>query len=292
VNIPESLIPLRDTEESRGWFRDLPRLVERCVDRWGLSLGEPFDGSQVSLVLPVTMRAGTDAVLKIQWPHRESEHEGEALETWQGRGAVLVLDRDAEAHAMLIERCIPGTHLSTVRAEAALDVLIEMLPRLWVPADPSIGTLVDEATWWAGDLEERYELAGRPLPRAMLDTALGAMRDLAASQGEQVLLHQDLHADNVLRATREPWLAIDPKPLVGEREFSVAPIVRSYELGESEASVHRRLDRLTTELDLDRERARLWTIAQTLAWAFDANEADPWHMQVVGWLARGVERGP
>ena len=85
-----------------------------------------------------------------------------------------------------------------------------------------------------------------------------------------MLLHQDLHGDNVLAAEREPWLAIDPKPLVGEREFGVAPIVRSRELGHSRRDVLYRFDRLVSELGLDRERARGWTIGQTIAWAFDA----------------------
>lgn len=77
---------------------------------------------------------------------------------------------------------------------------------------------------------------------------------------------------------------IDPKPLLGEREFSVAPIVRAYELGHSEGSVRRRLDRLTDALGLDRERARLWAMAQTVAWAVDSGEADPWHVQTAEWL--------
>ena len=82
-----------------------------------------------------------------------------------------------------------------------------------------------------------------------------------------MLLHQDLHGDNVLAAHREPWLAIDPKPLVGEREFAVAPIARSFELGHSKRDVLHRFDRLTAGLGLDRERARGWTIAQTVAWS-------------------------
>jgi streptomycin 6-kinase len=98
-----------------------------------------------------------------------------------------------------------------------------------------------------------------------------------------VLLHQDLHGDNVLAAQREPWLAIDPKPLVGEREFGIAPIVRSGELGHSRREVLERFDRLTSELALDRDRARGWTIAQTIAWAFDG-----WHhrghSEVARWL--------
>jgi streptomycin 6-kinase len=55
------------------------------------------------------------------------------------------------------------------------------------------------------------------------------MDALSSTQGERVLLHQDLHGDNVLGARREPWLAIDPKPLLGERELSLTPIIRSYE---------------------------------------------------------------
>ena len=68
--------------------------------------------------------------------------------------------------------------------------------------------------------------------------------ELRDTQGEQVLLHQDLHAENVLAAGREPWLVIDPKPLAGEREFAVAPIVRGTELGHSKRDVLHRLERL------------------------------------------------
>jgi streptomycin 6-kinase len=98
-----------------------------------------------------------------------------------------------------------------------------------------------------------------------------------------VLLHQDLHGDNVLAAQREPWLAIDPKPLAGEREFGVAPIVRSRELGHSRSEVLGRFDRLVSELGLDRERARGWTIGQTIAWAFDGEHRGA-HADVARWL--------
>ena len=119
----------------------------------------------------------------------------------------------------------------------------------------------------------------------MLDTATDALRELSSSQGEQVLLHQDLHGENVLAAQREPWLTIDPKPLVGEREFAVAPIVRSFELGGTKRDVVHRLERLTSELGLDRERALWWTIGQTLAWSsLDDTTVLDNHLQAVRWL--------
>jgi len=87
----------------------------------------------------------------------------------------------------------------------------------------------------------------------------------------------------VLAAQREPWLVIDPKPLSAERELSLAPIIRSPELGHSHAGVIGRLDRLTSELGLDRERARRWAIGQTIAWSFDEQLIDQ-HADVVRWL--------
>jgi streptomycin 6-kinase len=213
-------------------------------------------------------------VLKVQKPHRESEHEAAALELWDGDGAVRLLRHDARAHALLIERCVPGTPLSLVGQDAALDVFVELLPRLWKPAGEPFRPLADEAAWWAESLSRGS------FPPELLDAALEALRELPGTQGEQVLLHQDLHADNVLAAQREPWLAIDPKPLVGEREFAIAPVVRSRELGHSKRDVLHRFDRLTAELGLDRERARAWSIAQTVAWS----EGSTSHLETARWL--------
>ena len=229
---------------------------------------------------------GEDAVLKIQEPHRESEHEAAALELWAGEGAVRLLAHDPTHHALLLERCLPGTTLAAAGAETALDVLIGLLSRLWKPAGPPFGTLAAEAAWWADSLAETWERFDRPFERRLLDAALEALHDLPRTQGEQVLLHQDLHGENVLAAQREPWLAIDPKPLVGEREFGIAPIVRSFELGHSRRDVLHRFDRLTSELGLDRDRARGWAVGQTIAWAFDS-KYQATHVETARWLLEG-----
>jgi streptomycin 6-kinase len=231
------------------------------------------------LVAPAVTADGEEAVLKVQKPHRESEHEAAALEVWNGEGAVRLLDYDPDEHALLLERCVPGTPLSAAGAEVALNVLTGLLPRLWRPARQPFRPLADEAAWWA-----EY-LPGQDWSRApdVLEAALEALRELPGTQGEQVLLHQDLHGDNVLAAKREPWLAIDPKPLVGEREFGIAPIVRSPELGHSRRAVLDRFDRLTSELGLDRERARGWTVAQTAAWTWNSTYHEA-HVETARWL--------
>jgi streptomycin 6-kinase len=211
-------------------------------------------------------------VLKVYYPDSESLQEPDALERWNGDGAVRLLRRDDDRFALLLERCEPGAFLSSAGGEHALEVLIELVPQLWIDA-AGFHTLEDETAVWLEDglAESRHG-----------DVAAGLVRELAPSQGEQVLVHQDLHGDNVLAAEREPWLVIDPKPLAAEREFAVAPIVRSPELGHSKRDVLYRLDRLCAELGLDRERARGWTIAQTVAWS-GGNYVEP-HMEVVEWL--------
>jgi streptomycin 6-kinase len=235
------------------------------------------------LVAPATTREGEEVVLKVQDPHRESDHEADALQLWDGDGAVRLLDHEPEEYALLLERCVPGTPLSAAGAEAALDVFVQLLPRLWKPALSPFRSLAAEAAWWADSLQDTWERFGRPFERKLLDAALEALQQLPRTQGPQVLLHQDLHGDNVLAAQREPWLVIDPKPLSGEREFGIAPIVRSRELGHSRADVLGRFDRLTSELGLDRDRARGWAIGQTIAWSFDG-EHQRGHAEVARWL--------
>jgi streptomycin 6-kinase len=286
--IPDMLARLGSSSSGRTWLEVLPQLLEECVERWSLQVGEPLAGGSSSLVLEAALQDGSDAILKIQFPHHETEHEATALSYWNGDGAVRLLARDPHRNALLLERCRPGTPLSELELDAALDVMVTIFPRLWKPADAPFTPLAKEAGWWAQYLPEKWERASRPFEPELLAVALEDLHSLPASQGHQVLLHQDLHADNVLRAEREPWLVIDPKPLIGEREFGIAALVRGGELGHSRDAIHHRLERLCSELVLDLERARRWTIAQTLAWAFDGDDVLPGLIECARWLHEGT----
>jgi streptomycin 6-kinase len=265
---------LRASPEGSAWLERLPRLLRECAEQWSLRVGAAFPYAFASLVAPATLPDGDVAVLKIQFPDRESEFEAVALRRLDGDGAVRLLAHDAARHALLLERCDPGTSLSELNQDDALDVLASLLPRLWRPAGGPFRSLAEEAAWWAGYLPAMWERSGKPFEPGLMAAVVEALEVLPGSQGEQVLVNQDLHANNVLRAQREPWLMIDPKPLAGEREFGVAAIVRGDELGDGPANLRHRLDRLTADLGLDRERARAWTMAQTLAWAVEGDEDD------------------
>ncbi len=278
----EHLERWRGDPEFGPWLDELPSIVEACRERWSLEVGPPWTNSVASLTMPA-VRDGEAVVLKLGVPDREGEFEGEALRRLGGEGAVGLLDEAPAHRALLLERCEPGTPLTREDPEAALDAFVGLLPRWWIPAGPPFRSLADEAGDLVVEMREHWERTDRTLDARLIDAAAEAFEQLAPTQGEQVLVNQDLHAGNVLAARREPWLLIDPKPLAGERAFGVAPIVRGQELGHSRAAVLRRLDRLTAELGLDRERARLWTVAHTVAWGFDEEPLDA-HIEAATWL--------
>ena len=261
------------TEEVPGgaeWVAELPRLAAECAELWLLDLERPVE-TAFSLVVP----AG-DVVLKLNMPgDPDRVHEADALERWGGRSAVRLLARDDERSALLIERCRPGTQLWALPDERATELAAGVLENLWVSAGRPFRRLEDVAARWA------EELPARPLDRALVDRAVGFLREAGPTQRESVLLHQDFHGGNVLLSERG-WLAIDAQPLVGEREFDVASLIRDRRPTTSKA-MERRLAYLVERLSLDAERTRGWAIAHALAWNGSAEMID---------AARLLSRGP
>jgi streptomycin 6-kinase len=272
VRVPQALA--EEWRHEPEWLADLPRLVAECAELWSLELEEPIDTSH-SLVVP----AG-EAVLKLNAPsHFEADHEAEALACWAGAGAVRLLARDDARRAFLIERCLPGTPLWDAGVDES-SVVAKLLPRLWLePEEPHpFRLLADEAERWAEEVPRRYELGGQPFERTLLAFAVEIFR--SADRSAACLANQDFHGANVLRAEREPWLVIDPKPLVGERELDGVGLLRNavFRGDSSTVSARRWLDVLH-DMGLDRERLRGWGVAHALAWGWDDES---------GWSPRSI----
>lgn len=275
LNIPRGLDRWRSRPDGAAWLAELPEIVGACVEQWGLRLGEPFD-TWASLVIPCELPDGREAVFKAMFFDEESQHQADALAFWNGQGAVRLLASDLSRRALLIERCRPGTQLWSVEDdEKATRIAASVLRRLWRPTVTGhpFRLLSDAAKLWSAELRESYSALGRPFEQELFDEAIHALAGLGPHQGEQVLLHQDFHGGNVLDAGGR-WIAIDPQPLVGEREFDVASLLRDrrWALVHEDGAdiVQRRLDILTDELGLDRERMRLWGIAHALAWGMSS----------------------
>jgi streptomycin 6-kinase len=135
--------------------------------------------------------------------------------------------------------------------------------------------LGDEAERWAEEVPRRYEQGRKPFERSLLSLAVDVF--LSADRGASFLVNQDLHCGNVLRAERESWLVIDPKPLVGERALDGVGLLRNATDGGAPA-IRRWLEALTG-LGLDEERLRGWGVAHALAWGWD--EGDGWSLRSI-----------
>ena len=269
MQLPTSLTEMWKREPE--WLDELPRVVRELAVEWELALEEPIDTPH-SLVVP----AG-DVVLKVNAPsHFEADHEADALARWDGRGAVRVVARADDQRAFLIERCRPGTRLWDSAADEP-SVVAELLLRLRGEAtEPHPFRLAaDEALRWAEDVQARYALGGRPFEQSLVDLAVDVFG--SADPGAKALVNQDLHGGNILSAGREPWLVIDPKPLVGERELDGVGPLRNAAWNGGTPAVRRWLDVLE-ETGLDRERAQAWGAAHALAWGWADGE---WSTEMV-----------
>ncbi len=243
------------TADYDAWAADVPRLVAECAEQWSLELEEPFTAEAAAWVAP----AG-ELVLKLGFPHRESQFEHEALRLYAGDGAVRLFDHDPVRGALLLERLEPGVQLWSRSEHEGRRVAASLLPRLWLtpPTGHQFDLLVDYARHWSALPGEAGRLAA----------------ELAGDPAEPVLLHQDFHNGNTLSAEREPWLAIDPKPVVGDREYDLASLLRDRrdELlrdHDPQRTVQERFDFYATELELDRDRLRAWGVVQTVGWTDD-----------------------
>src|SRR5262249_41272475 len=130
------------------WRESVDELVAECCDRWELLPAAPYVPGFCGHALRVECADGTPAVLKVFWPGRESEQEADALERWDGAGAVRLYARDDERSARLPERCEPGTFLSS--HDDPVGVFVDLLPRLWRSGD-GFRPLAEEAEWWLED---------------------------------------------------------------------------------------------------------------------------------------------
>jgi streptomycin 6-kinase len=265
ISIPDRLAAsCRGNPERLAWLEQLPKVIQEVATQWSLSLGSPWgEEASCAWVAPAVRKDGVHVVLKLGMPHMEAADEIAGLRFWNGDPTVQLLDADSTFDAMLLERCEPGTSLRD-RPEAEQDVVVAgLLHRLWrMPPGPHpfrpLSLMI--ASWM------NETLAARPHWRDpnMVRAGLRLFEDLAQPSSGDVLLATDLHAGNVLRAQREPWLAIDPKPFIGDRAYDATQHLFNCKARMSEAP-RATIRRFAKLLDVDEERVRLWLFARLAA---------------------------
>jgi streptomycin 6-kinase len=268
IQVPAGFLAHADRGPEWTAFVDrVPALVRTLLDEWQLAVDGEAGHGHCALVVPVRTTSGRPAALKVGWPHEEAEHEYLALQHWHGRGAVQLLRADPHRSALLLERVHPED-LGDLWDVEACEVVAGLYGQLHVPAPPQLRLLTSYAEGWARELDGLPRDA--PLPRRLVQQAAALARDLSrdeASTGR--MIHTDLHYANVLAGDREPWLAIDPKPLNGDPHYEVAPMLwnRWEEIGSGRSvrdGVRLRFHTLVDAAGFDERRARDWVVVRMM----------------------------
>jgi streptomycin 6-kinase len=265
--------------DAEAWIDAAPALHDELIVRWELE-PEAIVGEDPATYVVAGRRSGSMPVtLELAYPDAWFAERVAASIAWGGNAAPDVIDHDARG-GLLAERPEPGTSLAEDPDEdRALVTACEVAERLWIPSPGGITHVASEALEWARTMPARHTLADRPFDRAAIHDAVAAIRDLVGSQPEQVLCHGDLHLGTVVRAGDERWVAVAPRPLIGEHAFDAAGLITggaerlALDRVGARSRIIRRLEVVSDRLGLDRDRLRRWALAiatDYALWDFEA----------------------
>lgn len=271
--IPETYVQrtaLNWGEAGKEWLQQLPATLAACARQWSLTLHPPFPNLSYNYVAPAERADGAKAVIKAGFPpDKEFLSEAEALRFFNGQGMVKLLEFDRPKRVMLLERIEPGVSLRTLSdTEQVVSIAAQVMRQLWQPVEAGHPFLTVEG-WGKGfeRIRQRYGGTSGPLPSALFDRAEASYAGLSQSMTTRVLLHGDLHHDNILTATRQPWLAIDPKGIVGEPAYETAPLLLNMFAKEEphiKKILAKAIAQLSEELSLDKQQIHEWTLSRAV----------------------------
>ncbi|GIO54388.1 aminoglycoside phosphotransferase family protein [Paenibacillus cineris] len=286
IVIPDTFIKrMHELNGKQGvtWAEALPGLIADCASRFDFIPEAPFSDLSYNFVIRVKRSNGKPAVLKSSFRKDELSREVSVLRAYEGRGAIHVLDADDEWGVALLEGADPGTPLSSIEDDArATGLFCEVFRRLHLPA-PTSSRYPSMREHFAAieRYRERFNdvnIAG-PLPKNWVENAEECLSYLISTTSENLLLHGDLHHENILRHGEEQWAVIDPKGIMGDIHFDTIQYLLNYEDrgGDCEQVLRSRIAIIADRLDLDPHRIAMWGVARGVleaCWAIENGGTD------------------
>lgn len=286
VEVPQALVDsIRGyyADEGDDWLTSLPKLLRQAANRWQLDLGMASSDAGTGMVCFARDAEGRDRVLKVAFPGDEHFTGVEAMRVYAGRGCVRMLATAAGGTQVLMERVLPGSHLHHLEDESAeVRIAAGVIKRLHRPP-PTSHALPPHSTWV--DKSLRYIAASNVdeqlFPRRLVTALEKAVADLAAL-GRTVVLHGDLHDENILKDDELGWLAIDPKGLTGDPALEIGRYMgnkrdRADAAGGIRALSEKRLELFAKELGEPFERLRAAAsvdVIMCMGWELEKRDFD------------------
>ena len=279
ANLPERFV--KNTLDLCGkpgeqWLNELPRVIREIEENWSLKVEKPFPNLSYNFVAPCICKDG--AVLKIALPLNNPEifNEAKFLQTKDGKGIVKLLKLDENHRAILLEKLTPGANLKEVcqtdetkAIEIAIETIREILKK---PSENSAFRRLED--WFKGF----DRTANTTFPREYIFKASEFYKELSYSP-QKFLIHGDLHHENILSAEREPFLAIDPKGIIGDIGYEISVFLNNHLWWlASDANLKEKLNdavrQFSKAFKVEPRDLRKWAFAQIVLsawWTFEDN---------------------
>jgi streptomycin 6-kinase len=266
-------------ETGARWLNDLPQIIEEIEENWSLKTEKHFPNLSYNYVAPCICAGGNEAVLKIGLPEANPEIINEAgfLQISNGKGTVKLLKSDKNHRAILLEKLTPGANLKEIyfeyeatAVEAAIRVMREISRK--APNKSGFRRLED----WFGGLARAENTK---FDNRFASKAYGFFERINSASKQKFLLHGDLHHENILSAEREPFLAIDPKGIIGEIGYEIAVFLNNHAAWLSaEDNLREKLNdairQFSEAFEIEPQDLKDWAFAQMVLsawWTFEEN---------------------
>jgi streptomycin 6-kinase len=266
--------------KGKEWLNDLPQIVEELSANWSLEVEKSFPNLSYNYVAPCVCEGTIEAVLKIGLPEEKPEIYNEArfLRTANGNGAVKLLKSDESRRAILLERLSPGANLKEVcltdeakAVEIAVGIMRGLLKE--PPPNSPFRRLED----WFNNFFVKAAKTNFPFEFQIKTREF--YEELSSASKLKFLIHGDLHHENILSATREPFLAIDPKGIIGDIGYEAAVFLNNHLWWlESASDLREKLNdavrRFSEAFEIEPKDLRKWAFAQMILsewWTFEEN---------------------
>lgn len=256
-------------DNGKKWLEDLPQIIKFHEKKWELKVFPPFHLTY-NYVAPAHAPNGKQVVLKISFPdNHQFITELEALKFYDGNGSIKLLQADKENSAILLEKAEPGLRLREITDEKKqISNASKVLKELHKPIPSDYHFKFPTIAEWAKVFERHKKTFSKksdPVPSWMFEKAERIFKQYLSKKTEQVLLHGDLHSDNILSSERG-WLSIDPNGITGEREFELGAYLRNPYYDFPKGSDYKKLEtnrilQFSEELGFDKERILNWSFA-------------------------------
>ncbi len=279
VNLPSNYVQtIKNIHKEKGeeWLVKFDSLIRYCEKKWNLKVLPPYELSY-NYVAPAMKEDKSKVVLKLSVPNKEFNNEVKALRYFAGDGMVRIMDMEVEKGIMILECLTPGYTLATLEDDSkATKIAADIMESLWIPETSASGLPQIEEREQSLLNFQRENPAGKgPITQELLQKAINAFRMLLEDKNERYILHGDLHHYNILK-TEAFWLAIDPKGLVGEREYdTIQFLLNKLPEDNIEQILSKRIEILVHKLKLDERRVLAWGFAHSvlsICWSLEDGE--------------------